>query len=290
MSLFTKIGLGGGGIKGILHIGALRELQKYQPLQFPDGIYGCSIGSVIATYLSFNLPITDQTVELTKKYLTFEKITPKPTFNDIRNALSQKGVFSMDLFEQSIVDMFSEVGVDIRSKKIGDAHQPLYIVASNITKGLPTIFSKDVPILDALKCSCCIPGVFKPQRMYDFLYVDGGLLVPCLSWIESDALILSLTKQSLTDVNPSTLESISPLDYMKHMYALAINYFMKLHKTDKIVQLQYPNLESDSDLDEFDLSDILRTSELSMRDFLASKGFLEKFAEVRDSGSTDHLV
>lgn len=287
---FLRVGLGGGGIKGILHIGALRELQKYQPLLFPGGIYGCSIGSVIATYLSFNLPFDDKTVNLAKKYLTFEKIIPKPTFNDIKNVFSEKGLYSMELFEQTIVDMFLEAGVDIRDKKIGDAHQPLYIIASNITKGVPTIFTKDVPILDALKCSCCLPGIFKPQNLYGQIYVDGGMLVPCISWIQPDALVLSLTKQRACKITPETINQISPIDFMKNIYAMSINHFMSMHKNDNIITLSYPDLHSDSDLDEFNIEDILLTAETSMRGFLASKGFFEKVAEVRDSGSTDHLI
>lgn len=271
---FRKLGLGAGGIKGILHIGALRELQKHQPLQFPNGIYGCSVGSVIATYLSFNLPMDDKAVELTKKYLSFEKIVPKPSFHDIRNVFSDKGMFTMDLFEESITSMFSEVGVDIKNKKIGDAEQPLYILASNLSKGIPTIFSKDVPILDALKCSCCLPGVFKPQNLYGQLYVDGGMLVPCISWIQPDALVLSLTKQVVCDITPNTITSISPVDFMKNMYAMAINHFMTMHKNSNVVSLSYPKLESDSDLEEFDVTDILQVGESTMRDFLATKCFL----------------
>lgn len=288
--LFRKLGLGGGGIKGILHIGALQELQKHQPLQFPDGIYGCSVGSIIATYLSFNIPITDQTVELTKKYLTLQRITPAPSFNDIRSAFSDKGVFTMHLFEKNIIQMFAECGLDIRDKKIGDAHQPLYIIASNLTKGIPTIFTKDVPILDALKCSCCVPGVFKPQNLYGQIYVDGGMLVPCISWIQPDALVLSLTKQKTSVITPATITDISPLDFMKDIYAMAINHFMEMHASDRIVTLSYPDLQSDSDLEDFNVSDIIRSSELSMRGFLVSKSFLEKLPEISDSRSSDHLV
>lgn len=287
---FLKIGFGAGGIKGILHIGALRELQKYQELRFPNGIYGCSVGSVIATYLSFNLPIDDRAVQLTKKYLTFEKITPKPSFNDIRNALADKGVFSMDLFEKNMIDMFGEAGIDIQNKKIGDANQPLYIIASNITKGIPTIFSKDVPILDALKCSCCIPGIFKPQTLYGQLYVDGGMLVPCISWIQPDALVFSLTKQKTCKITVDTIGSMSPLDYMKNIYSMSINHFMAMHKNDNIVTLSYPDLQSDSDLNEFDVDDVLSTAENSLRGFLASKGLLEKVPEILDIGCSDHLI
>lgn len=290
MSLpFRKLGLGAGGVKGILHIGALRELSKHQPLHFPDGIYGCSIGSVIATYLSFNLPM-DRVVDLTKKYLSFEKIVPKLSFHDLKNVMSEKGLFSMDMFEATIIDLFKEVDVDIKSKRIGDTEQPLYIISSNITKGVPTVFTKDVPILDALKCSCCLPGVFKPQSLYGQLYVDGGLFVPCISWIQPDALVFSLTKQQVSNIGADTILTISPLEYMKDMYAMAINHFMSMHKTDMVVPLSFPGLHSDSDLEDFDVSAIVDAGSESTRRFLISKSFLQESAEIGDSGSTDHLV
>ena len=275
MSLkLTKLALGGGGIKGILHLGALRELNKYQSLVFPDGIYGCSIGAIIATYLSFNLPINDTAIDLTKKYLSIKNVIPQPSFNDIRNVFSQKGVFSMDLFEKTIINMFLEVGVDLKDKKIGDAPQPLHIIASNITKGVPTIFTKDVPIMDAIKCSCCIPGVFKPQSLYGQLYVDGGLFVPCISWIQPDALTLSLTKQSTTKITEESILNMSPVDYIKDIYSMCVNHFMTFHKEDNVVNLEYSSLLSDSDLEDFDISDILKSGEDSMRRFLISKSLL----------------
>lgn len=63
--IFRRLALGGGGAKGILHVGALQELSKRQPLDFPKGVYGSSIGSILATYIAFGLPI-DNTVPLLK--------------------------------------------------------------------------------------------------------------------------------------------------------------------------------------------------------------------------------
>jgi hypothetical protein len=281
MSLpFRKLALGAGGVKGILHIGALQELSKFQKLEFPDGIYGCSIGSVIGTYLSFGLPIDDKTVELTKKYLSMDKVIGKPNFHDLTNALSSKGLFNMDSFETSLVDMFNEVDIDIKSKRIGDTEMPLYIVASNLTKGVPTVFSKDVPILDALKCSCCIPGIFKPQELYGQIYIDGGMFTPLLTTLAPDALSFSLEKQTKTRITPKTIEMISPIQFMKDVYSMAAKNFIAHQKTDLTINLEYPDLHSDSDLDEFDVEDILNTAQLLTRGFLRSKGFCKESAEV----------
>jgi NTE family protein len=166
MSVFQKLALGGGGVKGVLHIGALQELAKHQPLVFPQGIYGSSIGAVIGTYVAFGLPVNDDMVRLTKKYLSLSSILPKTSVETISNIFSSKGLFDMSVFESSVTQMFLEAGLDIRGKVIGDANMPLYIVTSNITKGIPSILSKNIPVLDALKCSCCLPGLFRPQELY----------------------------------------------------------------------------------------------------------------------------
>lgn len=291
MSLpFRKLGLGGGGTKGILHIGALRELQKHQPLHFPDGIYGSSIGSIIATYLSFNLPIDDKIIELTKKYISREKFTPVPTFKDVSGVFSEKGLFSMDLFEKSLIELFLEYGIQLKDKRIGDTEQPLYIIASNITKGVPAIFTKDVPILDALKCSCCLPGIFKPQILYNQVYIDGEAFVPCISWIQPDALILSLPKVFISRITPENINSISILDFMKDIYHMSVRNSVDIHSKGDIVSLSYPKLMSDSDIEDFDVTDILEKSGLTLRRFLVTKGFLQELAEVSNVGATNHLV
>jgi patatin-like phospholipase/acyl hydrolase len=275
MSLpFKKLALGGGGTKGILHVGALRELQKHQPLQFPEGIYGCSVGSIMATYLSFNLPVDDRFVELSTKHISMDKLLPKLTFNDISAAFSSKGMFAMDVFEKAVVNLFLEYSIDLRNTKIGDTHQPLFIVASNITKGVPTIFTKDVPILDALKCSCCLPGIFKPQSLYNQLYIDGGVFVPCMSWIQPDALILSLPKLVIRKITPENVNSTSILDFMRDIHSMSVKHSIEIHSKGNIIQLSYPGLLSDSDLADFHIEDILEHSEKLMRRFLVSKSLL----------------
>ena len=54
--MFSILALGGGGLKGYLEIGAIEELEEhYGKLHetFHEGVYGCSIGSIIATCIAF---------------------------------------------------------------------------------------------------------------------------------------------------------------------------------------------------------------------------------------------
>jgi hypothetical protein len=281
MSLpFRKLGLSGGGVKGLLHIGALRELSKYQPLYFPEGIYGSSIGSIVAAYISFGLPIDDKLIQLTKKHLSSDKIIPNISFKNITSSIVEKGVFTMDLFRDNLCELFNECGIDITSKKISDAKMPLYIIASNITKGIPTIFTGEVSIIDALCCSCCMPGIFKPQEMYDQLYIDGDMFVPNIGSLHKDALVLSLKTHLPLKITPKTIGEISITDFIRHVYNMGVINNIEFHKTDLTVELVYPKLFADSDIDDFDVEDILKTAEGSMRGFLIAKSLLKEFPKV----------
>jgi hypothetical protein len=282
---FRKLGLGGGGVKGILHVGALQELSKYQKLYFPDGVYGSSIGSIIATLVAFEVPLKK---EMLIEYMKFDKVAGKASFDQVMNAFANKGIYSMDQFEKMLIEMFEKEGIDLRTKTLGDAKMPLFVVASNITKGKPTLFSKKVPVLDALKCSCSIPGVFRPQELYGNIYVDGDLFMPCLSQIVPDALVIYLSKKHVS-INLKSIMTINPLEYMRSLQIMYWNHIHKYHKTPLTLEMSYPKLNSNSDLKNFDVEDILKHSARTLNDFLGTQGFFKKGAESVGVGSPLHL-
>ena len=282
MSLpFRALGLNGGGVKGILHIGVLLELQKRQQLVFPDGVYGVSVGSIIGTYVAFGLPIDVNTL---KDAFRLSSFIPEPDYANLPKMLSLKGVFSMDTFEKSVNNIFLKQGVDLRTKVIGDAKMPLYIVASNLSKGVPTIFSKNVPVLEALKCSCCIPGVFRPQVLYHQVYIDGDLFVPSVDNLITDTsrtLCVSLkTIMSDYDFSAKNIENVSPVHYIHGIYNFVTRNFLHQVKKPCTIHLSYPKLKSMSDLSEFNIPDILKKSGSDLTLFLSAKSGNKEGAEV----------
>jgi predicted patatin/cPLA2 family phospholipase len=280
MSLpFRALGLGGGGMKGILLIGALRELSKHQELVFPDGVYGVSVGAIVGTYIAFGLPLD---VDVGKIF-RISSFIPEPDYSKLPEMLSLKGVFSMDTLEKTLIKIFLEKGVDLRTKVIGDAKMPLYIMASNLTKGKPTIFSENVPVLEALKCSCCIPGVFRPQILYNQVYVDGDIFVPSVDkFITSENVLCLSLKKQMSDYNfrPETIEEMSPIKYVHDIYTLVTQNFFNQVRKQCTLQLSYPGLRSMSDISELNVPDILETSGLSLSRFLRSKGRNKESPEV----------
>jgi hypothetical protein len=214
--MFRSIAFGGGGMRGALHLGGILAVLKFQKtLVFPDGIYGYSIGSIIATALAFNM----KPVEIQR--MIYDAMNLSAIVKDIglslfTNLFNKCGLLSMDTLEQSIIEAFLLRGVDLRGKVISDAPQKLFIGASNLTLRKPVFFTGNVPILAAIKASCCIPGFFQPQVLYDNVYVDGGVHMyyfdehlpkDCLSFI------VSYTPKSLRpqDLNGNIVEFVKQL-------------------------------------------------------------------------------
>lgn len=271
--VFRRLALGGGGVKGLLHVGALQELAKHQPLHFPDGVYGSSIGSIFAAYVAFGLPI-DKMIPLVRKYLKVENIAPTPNFNHLINSFSTKGMFPMDMFESTLRNMFLDAGIDITGKTLQDANMPLYIVSSNISRRTPTLFSGNVPVIDALKCSCCVPAFFKPQSLYGQFYVDGDIFSPCISNvvdIDKSTLVLSLLKQPGVPVTPKNVEKTSPLDYAGSLYLMVMVQLYKAQSKPGALHLKYPGLYSTSTLEDLNLEEICEYSANALRTFLAKR-------------------
>lgn len=178
--LYRSIALGGGGTRGGLHIGALHAIQELKgDLEFPDGIYGGSVGAIIGTAIAFRVDLRKLNT-VYNKYFTMSNFIPTPTLTHVFTTLTRKGVFSMDRLEEMLIRVFSECGVDIRGKRLCDAPQPLFVIASNMTTGRPTILTGRVPILQALRCSSCIPGLYEPQNLYGHVYLDAGVHLRCL--------------------------------------------------------------------------------------------------------------
>jgi hypothetical protein len=291
MSLpFKKLGLGGGGAKGVLHVGALIELSKYQNLYFPEGVYGTSIGAIIAVCVAFQVPITSSFFDDKKDVLAIESLVPALTFETLQTGFSGKGVFTMDTFREKMISAFKlSMSLDIESLKIKDAKMPLYIIASNITKGVPTVFTENITLIDALCCSCCLPFVYRPQELYGQLYIDGDAFLPYIGLLERDAFVISLKTPSYVKITPKTLADIPIHTYIREIYNTGVKCNYNLQKHENTLDLSYPNLIAESDLNDFDLQDILRVSGESMRSFLVSKRLLKELPEVFHAGSTNHL-
>lgn len=238
--MFQALALGGGGVRGFLLLGALKELAKHQPLEFPKGLYGCSIGSILATAVAYRIPI--HRIESLFKSVDTKGLTPPVRLATLLDASRTKGLHSMDALEDTLLTKFREEGIDLQTATLAEAPQPLHIVASNLTRCTPTIFEGSVRTLDAIKASCAIPGFFHPQILYDSVYVDGGVYVPSIIDIlplelRDTALVLNLSRPK-RGMKPADLETLAPWSFLYRMYQTSVEYRLRISLTPNSVWLQ----------------------------------------------------
>jgi len=158
-SLFNaKIGvaLGGGGAKGVAHIGVLKALEE-AGVEI-NYLAGTSVGAMIASMYAFNVNI--DTIASIARDLTLAQIT---TFK-----INKRGFFTAGPLREILIQHLGEVNIE-------DAVIPLAIVATDINSGEEVIFTEG-PLADAVCASASIPGVYIPMILNGRTLVDGGIV------------------------------------------------------------------------------------------------------------------
>ena len=217
--MFKALALGGGGIRGFLIFGALKALQKQRGnLTFPDGVYGCSVGAVIATAIAFGLTY-EQIEEIGYKFVNTSAFLPSYRHATILAFTQKNGLFTMDLMEELFLRVFDSVGIDLRGKMISDAPQKLYLVASNITTQKMTLLTGNIPLLAAMKASCCLPFIYHPQVIHNQLYLDGGVYAENMTLAVPKGTLIFDIAHIRQPVFTSTLESMSIFDMVRTLWA-----------------------------------------------------------------------
>ncbi|MGA2140826.1 MAG: patatin-like phospholipase family protein [Brevinematales bacterium] len=153
--------LGSGGAKGLAHISIIEYICN---LKIPiDMIVGSSIGALIgAVYCAGSL-------ERFKKGLIEIPVSRYSEF--FEPTLPVSGLLSDSRIMKFISDYIPE------SMNLEDLKTPLWVVATDYYTGMPYVFSQG-NILEAVRASISIPGVFKPVRYKESILVDGGVANP----------------------------------------------------------------------------------------------------------------
>lgn len=152
-----KIGLvlSGGGARAYAHIGVLEALNEHGI--YPTHLSGSSAGALVgALYCTGYKPLEILDLAKSHEFLQIFKI----------------GFVNKELTEMTRLKSFLNQYLedDFSSLKI-----PLSICASNINVGAFEIRSSG-KLIEFIAASCAIPLLFKPIKINNHLYVDGGLL------------------------------------------------------------------------------------------------------------------
>ena len=153
----AKIGfaLGGGGARGIGHIGALKAFEELGVT--PDYIVGTSAGSIVGALYAYGL----KAQEIENLAFSLKKADIKKT-NWFFMPSSTEAIEEtlLKVFKKNLV--FSELKI------------PFCAMAVNIKTGKEVKLDSGF-VAKACCASCAVPGVFKPVEFDGMALVDGGL-------------------------------------------------------------------------------------------------------------------
>lgn len=155
--------LGGGGAKGLSHIGVLRVLREEGvPV---DEVVGVSVGALIGAVYSAGL--TDIDLESMANEIGWGKL------NRVSQAVAMKMVLSDELVSTAGMERY--LTAHIGEKTFADLRIPFSCIATDIRTGERVVLTEG-PVAFAARASATIPGVFKPVPFRQRLLVDGGLV------------------------------------------------------------------------------------------------------------------
>ena len=165
----TILVLGGGGMKGLAHIGVWKALEEEGVR--PHAIMGTSIGALIGTCLAGGLGWREL-AELARS-LTKDDIVSINRRAVWLGGVREEAVFDGDHFREYIRRQ-------LPIEKLSEARIPVRVNAVSLVSGqevwLGTGVRDDIPAADAVYASCALPIYFPPLHAAGDVLVDGGVL------------------------------------------------------------------------------------------------------------------
>jgi len=160
-----KVGLalGGGGARGLAHIGILKVFQEEQvPIH---AIAGTSVGALIGGLYAAGVPTSQ--LETMARDIGWDALTNYSRVSFLRLVVAQK-LLSTDRME-------SYLRRHIGDRRFDELKIPFSCVATDLQTGERVIFREGNVAL-AARASATIPGLFEPVMFRHRFLVDGGLV------------------------------------------------------------------------------------------------------------------
>ena len=161
--------LGGGGARGMAHVGVLQEFED-AGLKI-DLIVGCSIGSLVGV-LYADCPNAEYVRSVLKPIKKWDILDF--SFTKCRYGLVQGSAMSKFLKKQLSTENFEELQI------------PLVVVATDLNQGQIVCLGSG-PVIPAVRASCSFPFFFAPVPIYDRILVDGGVANPVPAVVACEA-------------------------------------------------------------------------------------------------------
>lgn len=146
--------LGGGGARGLAHIGVLRALHE-AGLRV-RAIAGCSMGGIVGAFHAAGH--SPDEMEAVARGIRYESLL---SFGELGGIVGGEGLAS--LLEEHLPERFDDLEV------------PMLLTTVDVQKGEQVVLNEG-DLVPALRATSALPGLISPVRRGDRVLVDGGLL------------------------------------------------------------------------------------------------------------------
>lgn len=157
------LALGGGGARGLAHIGVLKVLEE-------EGISvhriaGTSVGALIGALYAGGVSTTEM-----------EEMSQEIGWSSLTN-YSRIAMVRLLLTEQPLSSKNMEIYLDkhLQGKRFDELNIPFACEATDLQTGERVVF-REGPVAPAARASATIPGLFEPVVFRHRYLVDGGLV------------------------------------------------------------------------------------------------------------------
>lgn len=221
--------LQGGGIKGLVYIGALRYLeeQNYEVNYISGSSVGAVIGSLIAAgYDSYEL-------EDIVNNMPLDILINK---NNLKDSLRKKGLNSIEGLENYVDNLLIKKGKRVFNDfKIGNNYKIIIISTSINFKRifvlpydlkLLNINPDSFPVAKAVAMSASMPLFYEPYKINGYAFYDGGVSDNYPKWCFSNALALKVSqeKKIITNLKTKVFGFINNPNTIKEVYIDTSDY------------------------------------------------------------------
>ncbi len=154
------LALGSGAARGLAHIGVLKVLERERIAI--TAIAGASMGALVGALYAAGMPVAEM-----ERYAL--SVTKRSVLAWIDPILPRQGLIMGRRIRELLRSFVGDV-------TFADLRMPVAIVATDILTGEEIVFKEGGSVLDAVRASISIPGVFVPVRVGPRLLVDGGVV------------------------------------------------------------------------------------------------------------------
>ncbi len=154
------LALGGGAARGWAHIGVIRTLLKNNIV--PDIIAGTSIGALVGgAYAAGRLDVLEDWCRA---------ITKRRVFGLMDFRIGQNGLINGTRLARLMIQNFGETDIEALDKRFA-------AIATEVGSG-HEIWITQGPLIDAIRASYALPGIFSPVKLQGRWLMDGALVNP----------------------------------------------------------------------------------------------------------------